>query len=163
MFRLLTALATVVCVIQCTNANAQGPVGKWGPGGKWSRVVGPGVSMNAAAGTGSMPSQSAYSHRYNRGYSSRRSYYPSSSFGFSIGIGNYSSYGYPGYGYLDPYRFGGYGYDPYRYGSFRAPDLLNDPYFRESHRYDSRFPGRCSHRNQTPLIIRPAVPRVTGN
>jgi hypothetical protein len=73
-----------------------------------------------------------------------RSYKSSSGLNISIGIGAYPGYysGFGGYGYLDPYRFDGYGYDPYRYGSFEAPDLLKDPYFRERYRYDSKFPGR---------------------
>jgi hypothetical protein len=75
-----------------------------------------------------------------------RSYRTSSGLNISIGIGTFPGYGYysgfGGYGYLDPYRFDGYGYDPYRYGSFEAPDLLKDPYFRERYRYDSQFPGR---------------------
>ena len=75
-----------------------------------------------------------------------RSYRTSSGINISIGIGTFPGYGYypgfGGYGYLDPYRFDGYGYDSYRYGSFEAPDLLKDPYFRERYRYDSQFPGR---------------------
>lgn len=64
--------------------------------------------------------------------------------GFGIGIGSYPRYGYPHpYGF-DPYRFDSYLYDPYRTGSFEPPDLLNDPYFRERHRYDSHFPGPSS-------------------
>ncbi|TWU21499.1 hypothetical protein Pla52o_36860 [Novipirellula galeiformis] len=61
-------------------------------------------------------------------------------------------YGYPFYGY-------GYIYDPYQTGSFRAPDLMNDPYFRDQHKFDSRYPGRYSRR--PPLEFRhPAqVPR----
>ena len=85
--------------------------------------------------------------------SNYRSFYPSSSFGLSIGVGGYSGfgygYGYSGFGYPDPYRFDGYGYDPYRYGSFRMPDLLDDPYFIERNRY------------RPPLVIRPAVPAAT--
>jgi hypothetical protein len=117
MFRSFVVLATVVCAIQCTTANAQ-----WRSG------------------------------RGYRGPRSHRSSYPSSSFGFSIGIGSYPGYGYPGFGFFDPYA-----YDPYRYGSFRAPDLLDDPLFIESHRYDSHFPGR----RRAPLVVRPAFPRAT--
>lgn len=63
-------------------------------------------------------------------------------FGMGVGIGSYPPYNYPHPGQFDPYRFDSYLYDPYRSGSFEAPDLLNDPYFRERHRYDSAFPGR---------------------
>lgn len=75
-----------------------------------------------------------------------RSYRTSSGLNINIGIGAFPGYsyysGFGGFGYLDPYRFDGYGYDPYRYGSFEAPDLLKDPYFRERYRYDSLFSGR---------------------
>ncbi len=57
-------------------------------------------------------------------------------------------------GYFNPYGFDLYVHDPYRYGSFDAPDLLDDPYFRERHRYDSRYPGRYRQRR----VIR----RATG-
>ena len=85
-----------------------------------------------------------------------RSYNPSSGLNISIGIGGYPGYysGFGGYGYLDPYRFDGYGYDPYRYGSFEAPDLLKDPYFRERYRYDSKFPGRY----RAPLMPLTTIP-----
>lgn len=49
-------------------------------------------------------------------------------------------------GYFNPYGFDLYTHDPYRFGSFDPPDLLEDPYFRERHRYDSRYPGRYRHR-----------------
>jgi len=71
-----------------------------------------------------------------------RTPYPSVSGGFSIGMGSYPAYNYPRPGAFDPYRFDNYVYDPYRFGSFREPDLLNDPYFRERTRYDSHFPGK---------------------
>ena len=67
-------------------------------------------------------------------------------FGMGIGIGSYPPYNYPRPGEFNPYRFDSYVYDPYVSGSFEPPDLLNDPYFRERHRYDSHFPGR-RHRN----------------
>lgn len=51
----------------------------------------------------------------------------------------------PVYGY-------GYSYDPYAGGSFRAPDLLDDPLFRAQHKFDSHFPGRYSRR--PPLVLR---------
>ncbi|EMI16329.1 secreted protein [Rhodopirellula maiorica SM1] len=54
-------------------------------------------------------------------------------------------YGYPFYGY-------GYIQDPYQTGSFRAPDLLDDPYFNARHKFDSHFPGRYSRR--PPLEFR---------
>jgi hypothetical protein len=127
MFRLLVALSAVVCAIECTSAHAQG---RWGKGFR----------------TGANLS------RYS---SSNRSYAPSSAFGFSIGIGSYPPYGYPRVGDFNPYRFDSYVYDPYRSGNFEAPDLLQDPYFREQHRYDSQFPGR---RYREPLVVRPTAP-----
>lgn len=82
-------------------------------------------------------------------------------FGFGIGIGNYSPSGLYPPGVFDPYAFDGRAYDPYRYGSFKAPDLLDDPYFRERHRYDSHFPGRYRGRVQhRPLELRRAAPVV---
>lgn len=65
--------------------------------------------------------------------------FPTSSYG-GYSFGGYGGFGYGGYGY------GGYSYDPYRGGSFRAPDLLDDPYFRAQHKFDSHFPGRYSRR-----------------
>jgi len=41
-----------------------------------------------------------------------------------------------------PYYGFGYALDPYRGGSFRAPDLHDDPFFRAQHKFDSHFPGR---------------------
>jgi hypothetical protein len=76
----------------------------------------------------------------------------------SVGVFSYPNYGYPRPGSFDPYRFDNYVYDPYTSGSFRAPDLINDPYFRERHRYDSAFPGRY----RTPLVMRPVVPDAIG-
>ena len=91
---------------------------------------------------------------------SYRSYKRSSGLNISVGIGAYPGFGYypgfGGYGYLDPYRFDGYGYDPYRYGSFEAPDLLKDPYFRERYRYDSKYPGRY-RAPRMPQTLTPTV------
>lgn len=76
------------------------------------------------------------------GQSPSRQAYPRepSLFGFGVTIGNY--YGRTGYGVFDPYGFNGNVYYPYQYGSFKAPDLLDDPYFRARHKFDSRYPGR---------------------
>ncbi|MCA9138422.1 MAG: hypothetical protein KDB00_16740 [Planctomycetales bacterium] len=71
-----------------------------------------------------------------------RTPYPTSTGPMSIGMFSYPNGNYPRPGNFDPYRFDNYVYDPYRFGSFHEPDLLNDPYFRERHRYDSHFPGR---------------------
>jgi len=73
--------------------------------------------------------------------------YPTTSSGISIGIGSYPYYRYPRPGNFDPYRFDNYVHDPYETGRFRAPDLLNDPYFRERHRYDSAFRSRRHSRS----------------
>ncbi len=67
----------------------------------------------------------------------------------SYGYGPYGSYGYGGngrYGYPGAFPSSGFGYiyDPYATGSFRAPDMHNDPYFQWQHKFDSRFPGRYS-------------------
>lgn len=72
-----------------------------------------------------------------------RTPYPTSAQGISVGFGSYPNYNYPRPGQFDPYRFDNYVHDPYITGSFKAPDLLKDPYFRERHRYDSHFPGRA--------------------
>ena len=71
-----------------------------------------------------------------------RTPYPTQTAGMSIGVFSYPNYNYPRPGQFDPYRFDNYVHDPTIYGKFQAPDLLNDPYFRERHRYDSHFPGR---------------------
>ncbi len=148
MFRLLAILATVALLFPCTSVQAQGRSGK-------SR----GFKINSGHGMGKARGHSSAHHPHYGGGGNRRPY-PSSSFGFSIGIGGYPNYGYSGFGsgfgYLDPYRFDGFGYDPYRYGTFRAPDLLDDPYYIDRHRYDSQFPGRY----RAPLVVRPAVPAV---
>ena len=77
--------------------------------------------------------------------SSRHASRPAQSGWFGFGsIGNAHranpNFGQPGsiphYGY-------DYIYDPYRSGRFKAPDLLlNDPFFRTQHKFDSHFPGR---------------------
>lgn len=81
----------------------------------------------------------------------------------SYGLGYSSGYGsgYSGYSGLSdfngiPYYGYGYAYDPYRHGSFRAPDLLDEPYFRAQHKFDSQFPGRYSGRPR--LQLKSAVP-----
>lgn len=86
-----------------------------------------------------------------------RAQYPRStaSLGFGVGIGSYPGYGY-GFGgpsYFDAYRF--YGVDPWRTGRFRAPDLLDDPYFRAQNKFNSRFPGRYKYISPAPLELRP--------
>ena len=63
--------------------------------------------------------------------------------GFHYGSGYNYPYDVPVYGQ----RFGGgsiqgYNQNPYASGSFKAPDLLNDPLFQAEHKFDSRFPGR---------------------
>ncbi|MCG8649651.1 MAG: hypothetical protein MI861_07450 [Pirellulales bacterium] len=60
----------------------------------------------------------------------------------------------PGFGYAGRYPIDGYGYvyDPYLRGRFKAPDLLDDPYFRYQHKFDSHFPGRYNRR--PPLQLR---------
>ena len=76
-------------------------------------------------------------------------------FGFGIGVG-YG--GTAGFAYPGAYPYYGYGYfpDAYRTGNFEAPDLLDDPYFRAQHKFDSHFPGRYSRR--PPLVLRHSVP-----
>ncbi|MDG2224412.1 MAG: hypothetical protein P8L85_23725 [Rubripirellula sp.] len=112
MSRLLLVLVTILGTSLCQNTDARGPFGRFFFG---SRVTTP-----APARTHSEPTI----------------------FGMGVGVGSYPPYNYPRPGQFDPYRFDSYVHDPYRSGSFEAPDLLNDPYFRERHRYDSAFPGR---------------------
>jgi hypothetical protein len=129
MFRSLLLVATILCAFDCSTAHAQRFGGKWfRGGGKQSKFRGP-----STRGLFSQPSL----------------------FGFGISIGSYPSYDYPRPGGFDPYRFDNYVHDPYRSGSFEPPDLLNDPYFRERHRYDSHFPGRGS---RDPFLVRTAPP-----
>lgn len=82
----------------------------------------------------STASGQGYFQRYAAGNYSRS---PSVSV---FGIGTNTGAGHPPYVYFDPNGFNPYVYDPYTSGSFEAPDLLNDPYFRERHRYQSHFP-----------------------
>lgn len=69
-------------------------------------------------------------------------------------------YGHLDYGYAGPYPVYGFGYvqDPYQSGHFEAPDLLDDPYFRAQHKFDSRYPGRYSRR--PPLVLQGSVPET---
>lgn len=71
-----------------------------------------------------------------------RTPYPTITGPASIGVFSYPGYNYPGPYDFDPYRFDNYVYDPMISGRFRAPSLLDDPYFRERYRYDSAYPGR---------------------
>ncbi len=69
--------------------------------------------------------------------------------GFSYGSGYSYPYDVPVYGN----RFSGgsiygYTYNPYAGGSFKAPDLLDDPLFQAQHKFDSRFPGRYSREDR---------------
>ena len=128
MFRLVMITVVVsVSVLHCTQADAQLLFGR---------------RHQSARGAQLQRYDTSRQTEQDRTY---RSYRPSSGLDIRIGIGSYPGYGYysgfGAYGYLDPYRFDGYGYDPYRYGSFEAPDLLKDPYFRERYRYDSKFPS----------------------
>ena len=66
--------------------------------------------------------------------------------GFSYGSGYSYPYDVPVYGN----RFSGGSiysnvYNPYASGSFKAPDLLDDPLFQAQHKFDSHFPGRYSN------------------
>ena len=59
-----------------------------------------------------------------------------------FGVGGYPADGVYRYGRVPMYSTNPYPYDPYVRGSFRAPDLLDDPFFRERTRHQSHFPGR---------------------
>ena len=117
MFRSFLVLAAVTCAMQSTSADAEGPLGRWLGGLR---------HPNHARGTVGHP---------HHGETVLL-------FGKSIGFGSYPAYNYPRPGEFDPERFDNYVHDPYVRGRFDAPDLLNDPYFRERHRYDSHFRGR---------------------
>lgn len=84
-----------------------------------------------------------------------RTPYPTTTGRMSVGVFSYPDYNYPAPGAFDPYRFDNYVYRPFAYGHFREPDLLNDPYFRERHRYDSHFPGR-----RKPQLQMQSAPRA---
>lgn len=103
-------------------------------------------------------SRRGFSARANHGYwrsnVNHRSSYRSPSFRRGVRVGRYPGYQYGGFGFFDPLW-----YDPYRYGSFKAPDLLDDPLFIETHRYDSHFPGR--RRRRAPLMLRRTIPVPT--
>ena len=144
MCRLLIISVVSICVLNCSDAEAQLLFGRRHNSSRGAKL------------------QRYDNHRQTANVDETyRSYKRSSGLNISIGIGAYPGYGYysgwGGYGYLDPYRFDGYGYDPYRYGSFEAPDLLKDPYFRERYRYDSKYPGRYRAprmpRTSNPIVI----------
>jgi hypothetical protein len=152
MFRSVVVLATLLVALESSSVEAQGRGGSWFGGGR--RSVSNHSARRSHPWRGSWGAGRSLDHRD----SGPRLY--GSSLTIGIGIGSYPGYGhgygygygYPGVGSLHPYAFDGYGYDPYRYGSFKAPDLLDDPYFRERYRYDSHFPGRY----RAPLVMQPA-------
>lgn len=74
-------------------------------------------------------------------------------YGGGISVGSYGyGYGYGGnaigfgFGLSSPVPVAGSPllYDPWATGRFQAPDLMDDPYFRAHHKFDSRYPGRYS-------------------
>lgn len=118
MFRSLLAFAVVLCMFPHEeDADAGGRFGRWLRQQRMQRQTHQPISQTPANPEPTI-------------------------FGLGISVGSYPPYGYPAPGQFNPYRFDSYIYDPYQSGSFEAPDLLNDPYFRERHRYDSQFPGR---------------------
>ncbi|MCO8124696.1 hypothetical protein NHH03_23355 [Stieleria sp. TO1_6] len=136
---LLAAALGAHCALDCSTADAQLFSGK-----RLSRLR---DNLIGAPAISRPPTADRTPSRY-------RSQVPAPSMGLSIGIGSYPYYGYPPPGSFNPYRFDSYTHDPYRLGRFDAPDLLNDPYFRERTRYDSRYPGRY----RSPLVLRSTVP-----
>lgn len=101
-----------------------------------------------------------YSYRH-RGYSSPR--WSSSSTFFGLSFGTYP-YGYDYAGYPDPYFLYPYSYDPWMRGSFRAPDLLDDPYFYDRVPNVNRYhaPPVLQTQPRQPLVrsYRPPQPQV---
>ena len=83
-------------------------------------------------------------HHYHSTTAIARSGYGHAGYGHA-GYGHvsrrYPIYGYSTVGSIAPYGLG-YVNDPYQSGSFKVPDLLDDPLFIEQHRHESRFPGR---------------------
>ncbi len=135
-------ILTAVAVFYCNDVQAQ----RFFRGGLLQREF----------GTRGNDVRSAHAHAHAAQTPNRyRTPYPTSSHGISVGVGSYPYGNYPRPGQFDPYRFDQYVHDPYATGSFQAPDLLNDPYFRERHRYESRFPGRY----RTPEVYTRAVRR----
>lgn len=134
MLRLIFVLAAVSSFC-CSDAGAQ----TFFKGGLLKREFG--TRQNTSQHTTQMSQRHAssvqpqVSNRY-------RTPYVTSPSGISIGVGSYPYYNYPRPGQFDPYRFDNYVHDPYITGSFKAPDLLKDPYFRERHRYESKYPAR---------------------
>ena len=127
MARLLALFVLLVFTLESRNIQAQGRRGMtWNRGGGYSH----GTPWRGDA------------NRY-RGYPSYRSATPFTLFGFSFGT---APYGYDFAGYPDPYFLYPYSYDPWLRGSFREPDLLDDPYF-----YDRAAAVR---RYREPLVIR---------
>lgn len=92
-----------------------------------------------------------YNGRQNRSfrYGGYQSAAPGALFGFSFGT---TPYGYDYAGYPDPYFTYPYSMDPWARGSFRAPDLLDDPYF-----YDRIPPNNRGRHSRFPRSA-PPVP-----
>ena len=138
MFRLLVIFAAFAFAMPCVAVNAQKRGGFW----------------NRGALRGGAPSSHSHHNRY-RGASGYRTYSQPTLFGFSFGT---QPYGYDYAGYPDPYFTYPYSLDPWSRGSFRAPDLLDDPYFYDrvppAHRYPA---ARHSHSHD----VRPLVPTTT--
>ena len=151
MCRLLVAFVAVACAIQC------GPSLAEAPGDIRYRSVAHDETTATMSEARSGQRRWAGNRRRFRLRGSYRSHYPSSPFGLGVGVGS----GYPGYGYQNGYRGLGYGfvdprldpfsYDPYRSGRFKAPNMLDDPYFDAQIRYQNR-------RRRSPLELRRTQP-----
>jgi hypothetical protein len=108
MSRTLVLAILAIAALQTSFASAQGHHG---------------ARCHKGFRAGSWPAHSRYhADRYDRS----AVYSRGTIFGFSIGT---VPYGYDYAGYPDPYFLYPYSYDPWARGSFRAPDLLDDPYF----------------------------------
>ena len=108
-----------------------------------------------------------HSHRHATPYRGGRSFRSGSTlFGFSFGT---LPYGYDYAGYPDPYFLYPYSLDPWARGSFREPDLLDDPYFYDRvppvNRYRRPHASRrLPHRSgRPPLELRSSSGSPTGS
>lgn len=133
MFRCFTALFCIGSVITMESASAEEHHYPHAANRIGASYLAPGLTHAGPSNSRIVPNRA---YRYG-GYS----------------YGGYGGFGYSGFGY------GGYSHDPYRGGSFNAPDLLDDPYFRAQHKFDSHFPGRYSRRPPLQWRHRPPVRR----
>ncbi|WP_419194424.1 hypothetical protein [Novipirellula herctigrandis] len=140
-------VAVIACSFICSNAEAKGRHYNRHSHHRSSPQSGFSIRIGIGGISGFGYSGHQYSgHQYSGHQYSGHQYSGHQYSGLGYSGHRYQAYTYPVYGYstvgsVAPYGLG-YINDPYQSGSFKVPDLLDDPLFIEQHRHESRFPGR---------------------